>query len=290
MKKGCTIMFQKTFARSASISGIGLHSGVVTSVELHPAATSSGVVVQIGDGPQARIETLSVQKTPRCTRLIDAAGNILDTAEHLLAALATSQISNCVLKFSGPEVPILDGCSSEWLKLMEAAVLVEQPVEAAYLVVTRPFTYREGVSEYSAKPGADRINVEIDFPHPAIAFQHITVHRADFRSLASARTFVLEEDVARLKAAGLAHGGSLDNALVIGAGGPINPEGFRFPDECVRHKALDFIGDLYVCGFPIVGDLSVSKPGHSANAGFLSALLASDCIEIVMAHELSEAA
>jgi UDP-3-O-[3-hydroxymyristoyl] N-acetylglucosamine deacetylase len=281
---------QKTIARSTSVSGIGLHSGVVTSVALHPAPAFSGIMVQIGSGPVARIETLSVYKTPRCTRLIDAAGNVLDTAEHLLAALATSQISNCVLVFSGPEVPILDGCSAEWLELISGAGLVEQVAAAAYLVVTRPFAYREGVSEYSAVPGSDKINVTIDFPHPAIGLQSITVARHEFSSLTSARTFVLEEDVVRLKAAGLAHGGSLDNALVIGASGPINPEGFRFRNECVRHKALDFVGDLYVCGLPIVGNLSVNKPGHSANAGFLAALLASDCIQLVTAHELSEAA
>jgi UDP-3-O-[3-hydroxymyristoyl] N-acetylglucosamine deacetylase len=281
---------QKSVLNHVRCSGVGLHTGAMVTVDLFPAAASNGIVVQIGSGPRTRIDDLIVQKTARCTRLIDSNGNVLDTAEHLLAALATRQISNCFLVFSGPEVPILDGCAQEWLSLIDKAGVVSQGCAAASLIITKPFTYSEGMSEYSARPGYDMLDITVEYPHPVIGRQKVVVTRAEFESLASARTFVMEADIARLKAAGLAHGGSLDNALVIGDAGPLNTEGFRFADECGRHKALDVVGDLYVCGLPIRGTITVSKPGHAANCGFLKALLASDCIAYASGQLMMEAA
>lgn len=284
------IISQKTVSNSFTATGVGLHSGVSGRVEVKPAPVGSGIQIQIANGAILPLKDATIARTARCTRIVDGEGNTLDTAEHLLASLVMKGITNCDIVCSGPEAPILDGCCDEWLALIAAAGLTDQDAVADHYVIARPCDYQDGVSRFRATPGTDRVTVSVDFPHPAIGRQVATAERDGFWRLASSRTFVLEDEINRLRASGLATGGSLDNALVIGASGPLNEGGFRTPDECARHKALDLIGDLFVCGYPIVGDIEAFKPGHAANSGFLAALLRSGCLRLVGREALANAA
>jgi UDP-3-O-[3-hydroxymyristoyl] N-acetylglucosamine deacetylase len=235
------------------------------------------------------LSAVHVVKTPRCTRLSDTEGNSVDTPEHLLAALAIAGVDNCVIEFNSLEVPILDGCSTAWLQHFSSAGFVDFGVSARVFEVQEAFEFTEGGSTYSVLPGATRIVVDIDFSHPVIGRQVADVVGNQFSSLASSRTFVLEADIARLQAAGLALGGSLDNAIVIGDTDVVNPGGFRFENECARHKALDLIGDMYVLGAPVIGVVKAQRPSHSANASFVAALKASGIL-IPRSFIFSEAA
>ena len=281
---------RRTFHHSFQVKGIGLHSGRECSVILKPAAASAGVVVQINGGAPLRVSDVLVDKTPRCTRLLDFEGNSVDTPEHLLAALAFTGIDNCVIEFNSSEVPILDGCASAWLQHFAQAGIIDYAAPAPMFEVTKPFTFNDNGSFYVVQPGPRRIIVDISFDHPVIGCQTIDVAGPQFGSLASSRTFVLEKDVAKLQAAGLALGGSLDNAIVVGDSDVLNPGGFRFEDECARHKALDLIGDMYVLGHPVIGTIHASRPSHSSNASFVAALKASNAMRLVNDYMMSEAA
>lgn len=271
---------QRTFRQPFQVGGVGLHSGIECGVILKPASVSTGILVQIDGGPLIPINSVHVSKTPRCTRLSDIEGNSVDTPEHLLAALSIAGIDNCVIQFNSPEVPILDGCALAWLKHFSQAGIVEYSALAETYTVIGSFSFSEGDSSYMVTPGPARIVVDIEFSHPVIGRQTVDVTGDRFLSLASSRTFVLEDDVSRLKAAGLALGGSLDNAVVIGETNVLNPGGFRFDDECARHKALDLIGDMYVLGHPVAGIVRASRPSHSANASFVSALKTSGLLHM----------
>lgn len=266
---------QRSFSKKFSVSGIGLHSGVMCSVEILPAPENHGIEIQPHLGSPIRIESAVVSKTPRCTRLGDENGMTIDTPEHLLAALVIAGVDNCKIRFSGPEVPILDGCAEEWLLHFFKAGIRHHAAPISAYTVSRTFEFRDADTRYIIAPGAPAVDVTIDFPHPFIGIQSSRVSHHEYRSLASSRTFVLDGDIAKLQAAGLALGGSLDNALVISDAGPVNPQGFRFANECARHKALDLLGDLYVLGAPLHASIKAYKPGHAANAALVSALIES---------------
>jgi UDP-3-O-[3-hydroxymyristoyl] N-acetylglucosamine deacetylase len=253
---------------------VGLHSGLCSAVTLQPASPGEGLLARFGGSSFQPLGHLGVIATDRCTRIEFNDGSNVDTVEHLFAALAMAGISDIRITFDCREAPILDGSSSPWLEAIEAAGLQDLPGHAETLLVTRPFEFSVRGSRYSVVPGDLSLDVSIDFPGTAIGQQSIAVDGADIADLADSRTFVLEHEIAALRAGGLALGGGLHNAVVIGSDGPLNPEGFRHPDECVRHKALDLVGDLLLAGCPIIGAFTVHRPGHAANSAFLKAMQA----------------
>ncbi len=263
---------RRTIRREIVVTGVGLHSGLRSMVTLQPASPGEGLVARFGGAAFQALASLRVLATDRCTRIeFDDGGNV-DTVEHLCAALAMAGISDIRITFDSKEAPILDGSSSPWLAAIAAAGLLDLPGHADVLLVARPFEFSVRGSSYSVVPGELSLKVGIDFPGTAIGQQTIAVDGADIACLADSRTFVLEHEIEALRANGLALGGGLHNAVVIGSAGPINPEGFRHPDECVRHKALDLVGDLLLAGCPILGAFSVHRPGHAANSAFLKAM------------------
>jgi UDP-3-O-acyl-N-acetylglucosamine deacetylase len=267
-------MPRKTIRNATTVSGVGLHSGIVSTVALHPGLTGDGILARFGNGPFQAISSLNVIATDRCTRIEFLNGATVDTVEHLFAAIALLGITDIRLTFSNREVPILDGSASDWISSFENAGIVQLLGAAEHFIVTRPFKFAIKGALYQVSPGPAGFRVSIDFANPHIGFQEISVRGANLATLADSRTFALETEIAALQAAGLALGGGLHNAVVVGADGPLNPEGFRHPDECVRHKALDLVGDLLLAGCPILGDFTVHRPGHSANNAFLKAMLA----------------
>ncbi len=281
----------KTIADSISVSGIGLHSGQMCRVLIHPEAQRPGVYIKMMNGQSLPLEDAPAIKTPRCTRLSDREGNFVDTVEHLLAALRIVGVNSCLIEFFGTETPILNGASDQWVQKISEVGFLEVGQPAPIWNVIKPFSYTDGVCRYDAFPASDfQLEIEIDFPGTPIRYQRLMVKDSELPSLLCARTFVFEKDVKFLLETGLAQGGSLENALVIGTDGPLNAEGYRMENECVKHKALDFVGDLYRLGAPIRGRFNVFKPGHAATAGFVDAMMNASVLERMLQSSVQQAA
>ncbi len=271
-------MWQQTLAQPLTFSGIGLHSGRPVKVTIYPAAANHGLRFVRADLP-GRPEILAhyskVVDTLRATTLGEGRAT-LSTVEHLLAALRGAGVDNARIAVEGPEVPIMDGSAGPFAALLAETGFKTLPWLRAYLRVHRPVELREGDQWMRVVPGEPRITYTIDFSHPLIRRQRFTVPLAseDFaREIASARTFGFLKEVQFLQTNGLALGGSLDNAVVLDDTRVLNPGGFRFPDECVRHKILDAVGDLALLGLPLYGRLEVSRGSHEFHLRFLEHLM-----------------
>lgn len=273
-----TFSYQNTLSREAHCDGVGLHSGSKVRMVLKPAAPNYGIRfrrMDLSGHPTVSARFHQVVDTRLATSL-GANGVLVSTVEHLMAALAGFSIDNALIELDGPELPILDGSAAPFLRVLQDAGLRAQGALRKYLNVQRPILIREGDAFIKAYPSNDfRVRYSIDFPHPLVGKQEYTFSlsaSAFNKEIAKARTFGFLKDVQRLQSMGLARGGSLDNALVFDDFGVLNRDGFRFADECVRHKILDFLGDLALAGMPIKGYFEVHKAGHSLHNQFLREL------------------
>ncbi len=271
---------QRTIKNPISCTGVGLHSGVKVTMTLKPAPADSGIVFKridiAGGGAVIPARWDCVDDTRLCTG-VSAQGAQVRTIEHLMAALAGSRIDNLVIEITGPEVPVMDGSAHPFVFLIDCAGVVEQAAPRKAIRVLRSIKLQDGDREVSLEPDDGfSVDLSIDFASSAIRRQEMRIELSSsaFRSEVSrARTFGLEQEVAALRAAGLAKGGSLDNAVVIGADNKIlNEEGLRYDDEFVRHKVLDAVGDLYLAGHPILGRFQGCCSGHAMNNLLLRAL------------------
>lgn len=275
---------QRTLKTAIGCTGIGLHSGAKVTMVLHPAEADSGIQFKRTDiaGRGALVPALwsAVGDTRMNTSLINEAGTQVGTVEHLMSALAGSGIDNCLIEINGPEVPVMDGSAAPFLFLIECAGTVEQEAARRAIRVLKRVTVTDGEKMASFAPSAGfSLRFEIDFASQAIARQEFAVAltRGSFKSeISRARTFGFEQEVAMLRAAGLARGGSLDNAVVIDSTGTkvLNDDGLRYGDEFVRHKILDAVGDLALAGAPIIGAFHGIRSGHALNNKLLRALFA----------------
>jgi len=270
---------QSTLKGPAVTAGIELHGGEHTRLVMRPAPMGTGLVFVRTDvtdrDNNIEVRPDAVTGVKNCTTLSNAAGVKVSTIEHLLAALAASGIDNLYIDLDGEELPALDGSSEPFLKLIEQVGIVRQSAPRRYVKVLKPIEVRNGDSIARIEP-CERLelDVTIDFEDKAIGRQSVKIVpnvRAFRERLASARTFALMHEVAALQAAGLSKGGSLNNAVVVDGDKVLNPEGLRFADEFVRHKALDLLGDLYLGG-PILGRVMTVKGGHGLNHDLLMAL------------------
>jgi UDP-3-O-[3-hydroxymyristoyl] N-acetylglucosamine deacetylase len=271
---------QKTFKTSIHCTGTGLHSGAKVSMTLNPAPAGTGIVFRRTDVPSAIADIRALWSNVVDTRLCTAVGNEdgvrVSTIEHLMSALYGGEIDNAIIEINGPEVPIMDGSAQPFVFLIECAGVVEQDAPRRAIQIVRPVSIAEGKRSVTLAPAADfSVEFEFDFENGALSAQEffMAVDPATFRTEVSrARTFGFAEEVARLRAAGLARGGSLDNAVVIGNGRVLNKDGLRFQDEFVRHKVLDCVGDLYLAGGPVIGNVRCIRSGHRHNNIVLRAL------------------
>jgi UDP-3-O-[3-hydroxymyristoyl] N-acetylglucosamine deacetylase len=207
-----------------------------------------------------------------------------------MAALAGLGIDNIYIEINGPEIPILDGSSTELISIILSAGIAKQGKKRPYLRIKRPFAFEDGHSKIVAFPyKGSRITYRISFNHHGIGEQKISLDITEesfAREIAPARTFGFLKDIEYLRTNGLAKGGSLENAIILGENGILNSTGLRFPDEFVRHKVLDSIGDFSLLGFPIYGHIIASKSGHSSNVKFLKKLLSTpDSWDIILEAE-----
>ena len=273
---------QHTVAGPVIFAGVGLHSGAHTRVAVRPAAPDTGIVFLRTD-VRDRDNRVPVSAQVVCqTRLSTVIGNMIgvtvSTIEHLMAALAALNIDNAIVELDGPEVPIMDGSAEPFVRMLDRAGIKTQDAVRRYIEVLEPIEVVQGDKYGRLLPCRQfEVAFEISFDTAAIGDQSVdlVVDEQSFRSeLADCRTFGFLADVEALRAAGLARGGSMENAVVIDGDRILNPEGLRRPDEFVRHKALDAIGDLYVLGAPILGRFEGRFAGHALNNDLVRALLA----------------
>nr|WP_233170524.1 UDP-3-O-acyl-N-acetylglucosamine deacetylase [Aquitalea sp. ASV15] len=276
------MIFQRTLKQAISATGVGLHSGERVKLTLLPAAPDTGIVFRRTDLPESedvKAEPALVNDTRLSSTLVTATGVRVGTIEHLMSAFAGFGIDNLIVEVTAAEMPIMDGSAAPFIYLLQSAGVVEQTVPKRFIRVKQVVEIVEGDKWVKLEPmDGFKITLSIEFNHPAfnLAPQKVTV---DFASssyldeISRARTFGFMHEVEYMRQHGLGLGGSLDNAIVIDDEYVLNPEGLRFPDEFVRHKILDAIGDLYIIGHPLIAAFSGHKSGHALNNKLLRKLL-----------------
>ena len=264
---------QRSLSREVVLHGVGLHTGDVVTIRIAPAPSNHGIIFVRTDGVAVEIPAVDRFLSGSAYATTLARGDVsISTVEHLLSALCGLGIDNARISIDGPEVPILDGSSLPFVDAIREAGVRSQAARRRYIALLQPISVKSGDKEILALP-ANRYEVTyaIDFPHPAIGYQAATTAisaDAYADSIAGARTFTLLRDVEALRRAGLARGGSLDNALVVDENGVMNGA-LRFPDEFVRHKILDLIGDLALLGAPLKAHVIAFKGGHALHAALM---------------------
>ncbi len=273
---------QHTVAGPVLSGGIGLHTGEHVRLAIRPAPAGAGIVfvrtdVKDGDN-RVPVAAEAVVRTQLGTVIGNADGVTVSTIEHLMAALAALEIDNAVVEVDGSEVPIMDGSALPFVQLLDRAGRRAQGAARRYIEVVAPVHAAQGAATARLLPSdAFEVDFEIAFASAAIGRQRVdlVVDEASFRGeLADCRTFGFARDVEALRAQGLARGGTLLNAVVIDGDRVLNPEGLRRPDEFVRHKALDAVGDLYVLGAPLLARFEGRLAGHGVNNAVCRALMA----------------
>jgi UDP-3-O-[3-hydroxymyristoyl] N-acetylglucosamine deacetylase len=270
---------QQTLRSAASCQGIGLHCGQPVTMTLHPAAPDSGIVFRRSDaGAEIRAYWRNSVESALSTVLSNREGVHVATVEHLLAALAGNRIDNAVVELDGPEVPIMDGSAAPFTRLIQDVGIEMQDMPRRAIKIMKPVEVVGSGSSAALLPDSGfSMSFEIDFDNPLIRHQDISLNidpDVFNDELAPARTFGLLDDWPRLKAAGLAQGGSLDNAVVISGNRVLNADGLRFADEFVRHKLVDAIGDLFLAGGAIIGHFRGLRSGHALTRRLLAAVFA----------------
>ncbi len=272
---------QRTLMNEVGCTGIGLHTGEKVKINLRPAPANSGIKfvrTDLKGRPEVEVRFDNVFDTTLATT-IGTNGCKVSTIEHLMAAFFGLGIDNAVVELDGPEVPIMDGSAAPFVFLIKSGDVREQKSPKQFIVIKKPFKVDDGNRSVCIYPSKElKITYMIDFQHPLLRNQEyeLTFSGRDFvREISTARTFGFMKDVETLKKNGFARGGSLDNAVVIDDFRIINEDGLRFDDEFVRHKILDFIGDISIVGSPIIGHFVVKKSGHFLNQHMLRKLMES---------------
>lgn len=261
------MFLQQTIREKVTVSGVGLHTGAEASISFCPAPPDTGVFFVRRDlegCPAVPVLAKNVKATALATTL---GGNMfsVSTVEHCLSSLTALRIDNLYIELSGPEIPICDGSAKHFFETLKKAGIAEQEEPRKYLYIQKPiYVGNKEKHAYVVPYNGLRVGCTIDFSHPAIGFQSLDldINESTFAKVASARTFGFLKDVEALQAKGLARGGSLNNAIVLDDEKIINEEGLRFPDEFVRHKLLDAVGDIMTLGHPLMGHVVLYKAGH----------------------------
>lgn len=273
---------QKTLNSRINCSGVGLHSGRRVMLTIGPAPINTGIrfkrIDPAGLGAVIPARWDHVVDTKLCTVIGNEDGVVVSTVEHLMAAFSGLGIDNATIEIDGPEVPIMDGSADAFVFLLECAGIVEQSATRKRIRILSTISVGDERANATLTPApCASLDFALDFANPAIGRQEKSVRLGEDafkRELSRARTFGFAEEVELLRKAGLARGGSLDNAIVIGADRVLNREGLRYGDEFVRHKMLDAMGDLYLAGASIEGRFLGTRSGHALNNQLLRALFA----------------
>lgn len=273
-------LYQRTLKRSIHCTGIGLHSGKKVEMTIRPAEADTGIVFKRTDLPGSPLipaDVFHVVDTNFCTT-IGVEGVTISTVEHLLSALAGMEVDNVLIEVDAPEVPVMDGSSAPFVFLIRGVGFVSQAQPRRFYKVKRKLSFNQNGKRVAIAPSD---NLSIDF---TIEFDHPVIRRQDYcfdfnpgdyvKHISRARTFGFLRDVRHMQENNLGLGGSLDNAVVMDDFRVLNEDGLRYSDEFVRHKILDFLGDLALVGRPILGSFSAHKSGHELNNAMFRQFLA----------------
>ena len=272
---------QRTLKNVIRATGVGLHTGEKVFLTLRPAAVNTGIVFRRIDlKPVVDVEAIldNVSST-RMSTTLERDGVRISTVEHLMSAFAGLGIDNVFVDLTAAEVPIMDGSAGPFVFLIESAGIEEQRAPKQFIRIKQSVEIRDGDKWAKFDPyDGFKVDLTIDFDHPAVrsSQQHASIDFLEssfIKDVSRARTFGFLDEVEALQEAGLARGGSLDNAIVMDAFHILNDEGLRYRDEFVKHKILDAVGDLYLLGHLLVGAFSAHKSGHSMNNRLLRRLL-----------------
>ena len=271
---------QQTLKKEASVDGIGLHTGRPVSLKLLPAPPDTGIIfrrIDLANSIDIKANLKNVVDTRLCTT-IASDGVRVATVEHIMAAFAGLGIDNAIVTLTDAEVPIMDGSAAVFVNLIESAGVSVQHLPKKYIRIKNEIEVTDGDKWARLKPfDGFKLSFSINFDHPTMQMyaDHATIDLSQnsfTQDLSRARTFGFLQDIEALREAGLARGGSLENAIVMDDHRVINDGGLRYGDEFVKHKILDAIGDLYLIGSPLMGEFSAYKSGHKLNNQILQAL------------------
>ena len=273
-------MREQTLKAPIEFSGVGLHTGQTAMMRILPAPAGRGIVFRRMDldNFELRADVGSVERVAYATTLMSR-GVWISTVEHLLSALYALGIDNAVIELDNFEVPILDGSALPYTEAIRQVGITQLQAPRMYVRIEKPFVLEENGKSIAIYPSDSlSLEYEIGFPHPLIGDQKLEVKITpeNYRALiAPARTFGFYHEVEALQAAGLVRGGSLDNAIVLTESGMLNETSLRYPDEFVRHKILDLLGDFALMGQQVLGRLTANRAGHALHTRFVAALLES---------------
>jgi UDP-3-O-[3-hydroxymyristoyl] N-acetylglucosamine deacetylase len=290
---------QRTLKNAIRATGVGLHTGEKIYLTLRPAPLNAGIVfrrVDLAEPIEIKADPLHVTDT-RMSTTLEQDGARISTVEHLMAAFAGLGIDNAIVDVTAAEVPIMDGSSGPFVFLLQSAGIEEQSAAKQFICIKKPLRIEEGDKWVSLEPwDGFKVSFSIDFDHPSLRKSTQTAC-VDFsttsfvKEVSRARTFGFMRDLEMLRAAGLARGGGMDNAIVMDNFRVLNEDGLRYEDEFVKHKVLDAIGDLYLLGHPLIGSFSAHKSGHALNNKILRTLLQDQSAwELVSYDETDKAA
>ena len=271
---------QFTLNKIINFSGVGVHNGRAVSMSVEPADVNTGIVFIRTDVKSNNIIKAVIENifdSNLCTKIKNKHDVSVSTIEHLMAALNALSIDNAIIKINNSELPALDGSSYEYIKKMIKVGKVDQVENKSYIKILRKIKVNDGERYISVSPSNKlTINISIDYPGTLIGnSKFYYAHSRDnfINHLSEARTYAFLKDVEKMRTAGLAMGGNLNNALVIDNFKVLNPDGLRFDKEFVRHKTLDCMGDFYLLGMPLIGDVECYAPGHKLNQMFVKEIL-----------------
>ena len=271
---------QSTLKRKIHFSGVGVHNGRAVSMSIEPANVNTGIIfkrIDLQNNNEVKASIDNVVKSSLCTKIKNTYGVSVSTIEHLMAAFSALNIDNAIVKINSPELPALDGSSSEYVKKILNTGIKEQNKNKKFFKILKNIEVKNGNRFVSITPSEKlSINISIDYPKTIIGHSHYSyMHSKDnfIKNLSMARTYTLFEDIEKMRTAGLAIGGNLNNAVVVDKFKILNPEGLRFEKEFVKHKTLDCIGDFYLLGMPLIGKVNCFAPGHSLNHLLLKEIL-----------------
>ncbi len=291
--------YQRTIAKAVGCSGVGLHSGKKVDLRLLPAPVDTGIVFIRTDtdhGQPAKVSALiSKVAATSLSTILGEDSTMVHTVEHLLSALSGMQIDNLYAELNSAELPIMDGSAAPFVELLQEAGIVEQSKPQPQIKILEPIGIEQDGKQVMIMPASNyRISYSIDFDHPVLSkqsYHYDDSSPASFqKEIAGARTFGFLSEVEALWAQGYAKGGSLENAVIIGEDGILNKEGLRFPNEFVRHKILDLIGDLSLLGMPVIGHLIAVRSGHALHTKLAAKILEESHKWAIVGTEEPEAA
>ena len=273
-------IMQTTLKNKLLFSGVGIHNGRAVKMSIEPAKPNTGIIfkrVDLDNNNLIKSIIDNVETSQLCTKITNDHGISVSTIEHLMATFNGLKIDNAIIKINSPELPAMDGSSYEYTQKIVKAGIKIQNISRKYLKIIKKITVREDHRYISITPAKElTLDIEINYPNTIIGndkFSYKDSQEEFIKNISKARTFAFNEDIKKMRTAGLAIGGSLNNAIVVDKFKIVNSSGLRLDKEFTKHKVLDCLGDFYLLGMPIIGKIECFAPGHRLNEKFIKEIL-----------------